>query len=104
MNDTIGETEGISAAKLGSVGTLEDGRKFVLFERHLSYSIEEAWGAISDPDRLADWFSGFKLECRVGGRFEIWFSEQCEGSAHVTGTVTQCEPPNVLECGFYVLS
>lgn len=88
-----------AASKLGSLGTLEDGRKYVLFKRHLPHSIEKVWAAITEPDRLADWFPGLKLEHRVGGKFEIWFSEQCEGPAHVTGTVTRYEPPHVLECG-----
>ncbi len=89
----------MSQSKLGSVGVLDDGRKFVHFVRHLPDTIAKVWGAISDPDQLADWFPGFKLERRVGGRFDIWFSEQCEGPAHVTGMVTRYEPPKVLECG-----
>lgn len=86
-------------SKLGTVRVLDDGRKFVHFARHLPDSIAKVWVAISDPEQLADWFPGFKLERRVGGRFDIWFGEQCEGPAHVSGTVTRYEPPKVLECG-----
>lgn len=87
------------SSPLGSVGVLNDGRKFVRFERHLSDSIARVWVAISDPEHLVDWFPGLKLERRVGGHFDIWFGEGCEGPAHVTGTVTRYEPPKVLECG-----
>jgi hypothetical protein len=34
-----------------------------------------------------------------GGSFEIWFGGQCEGPAHVEGTVTEFDPPWVLQCG-----
>lgn len=99
MKDTIVKTEGISTSRLGSVSTLEDGRKFVHFERHLPHSIEKVWAALTEPDRLADWFPGLKLERRLGGKFEIWFGGRCEGPAHVAGSVTRYEPPNVLEYG-----
>ena len=99
MKDASLIAENVSSSKLGSLGTLEDGRKYVLFKRYLPHPIDKVWAAITDPDHLADWFPGMKLECRVGGKFEIWFGEQCEGPAHVTGTVTRNEPPNVLECG-----
>lgn len=99
MNKVSLESGGNATSKLGTVGTLADGRKFVHFERHLPYPIETVWAAITDSDRLADWFPGLNLECRLGGSFKIWFNEKCEGPAHVTGTVSRYEPPNVLECG-----
>ena len=99
MEDASLISENAARSKLGSLGTLEDGRKYVVFKRYLPHSIDKVWGAITEPDHLADWFPGIKLERRVGGRFEIWFSENCEGPAHVTGAVTRYEPPNVLELG-----
>lgn len=91
---------GTPASKLGTVGKLEDGRCFVLFERHLGHPIDKVWAAITDPGQLARWFPGFKLELKEGGHFDIWFSgENCEGPSHVNGIVTRYEPPRVLECG-----
>lgn len=99
MTESPIDSESAPHAKLGSVGVLDDGRKFVHFKRRLPNSIARVWVAISDPEHLVDWFPGLKLERRVGGHFDIWFSEQCDGPAHVTGTVTRYEPPKVLECG-----
>ena len=76
-------------SKYGSVISLEDGHQYVKFVRHLPYSVETVWAALTEPEQLAHWFGGLVLEPRVGGKFEIWFSESCEGEAHVTGTVTQ---------------
>jgi len=91
--------QGSPSAKVGSVGKLGDGRPFVLFERRLAYSVERVWAAITEPEQLAKWFPGFQLELASGGKFDIWFGGECDGPAHLSGTVTRYEPPNVLECG-----
>jgi uncharacterized protein YndB with AHSA1/START domain len=85
--------------KAGSVGRLADGRSYVVFERRLPHSIERVWAALTEPDQLANWFPGFTLEAKQGGRFEIRFGGDCAGPAHLSGTVSRFEPPTVLECG-----
>ncbi len=94
--------DGIPESHFGTVGTLDDGRSFVLFERLLAHPIERVWAAITEPDQLAKWFPEFKLELRQGGRFDIWFtgeSGDCEGPSHLHGEVSQFDPPKVLQCG-----
>ncbi len=83
----------------GAVTKLADGRTQVSFERQLPHSIGKVWAAITAPEQLAVWFPGFRLELRQGGTFEIWFGGDCEGVAHVSGIVSQYDPPRVLECG-----
>ena len=85
--------------KLGSVGQLNDGRSFVLFERKLDHSVEKVWSAISDPDQRAAWFPEIKIDLKLGGKFEIWFGGDCEGPPHVSGRVSEYDPPRVLQCG-----
>jgi hypothetical protein len=89
----------LDKSRLGSLGKLEDGRSYVRFERHLPFPIETVWAAITDPELLARWFPGITLERKLGGSFEIWFGGECEGPAHVQGTVTAYDPPTLLECG-----
>ncbi len=89
----------LPTSKYGSVGTLADGRQYVKFVRQLDFPVEEVWAALTESDRIADWFPGFALDARKGGKFEIWFSENCEGEAHVSGRVTTYSPPNLLELG-----
>ncbi len=89
----------LPGTRLGSVHKNDNGDTFVQFVRHLPFSPEEVWAAITDPDSLAAWFPGFELEHREGGRFQIWFGGECEGPAHVSGTVTVFDPPHRLQCG-----
>jgi uncharacterized protein YndB with AHSA1/START domain len=89
------------SSQYGAVGKLDDGRSYVHFERHLAHSIDKVWAALTDPEQLATWFPGINLERRAGGHFEIWFGGECDGPAHVSGTVTRFEPPRVLECGSF---
>jgi len=106
MRETI---EDLPTARLGALGTLPDGRKFVVFERDLPHSLSRVWQALANPQHLADWFPGFEMDARAGGRFDIWFGGDCEGPAHVSGVVSRFEPPSeqapesertaVLECG-----
>ena len=99
---------GEASSRLGTVGKLEDGRDFVVFERRLPHPIETVWAAITEPAQIEKWFPGFRLELAEGGRFDIWFGGgncrafsdfEKEGPSHVNGVVTRYEPPHVLECG-----
>lgn len=99
MANNLRDLSGEPTDTWGSVGQLDDGRSFVHFERHLPYSVEQVWAAITEPDQLAEWFPGLDVELRAGGRFEIRFGGDCEGPPHVSGTVTTFDPPHVLELG-----
>ena len=59
------------------------------------------WQVVSftEPEQLAKWFPGLKVEPSEGGSFEIWFGGDCEGPAHVSGIVTTYDPPRVFELG-----
>ncbi len=98
-NKTFAPAAGAPSTNYGAVIKLADGRTQVRFERQLPHSIDKVWAAITDPEQLAVWFPGLRLELRQGGTFEIWFSDDCEGPAHVSGIVSQYDPPRLLECG-----
>lgn len=83
----------------GHIGKLEDDRVYVAYERQFSQSIDKVWRAITDPDELRQWFPGIEIELRVGGKFQIWFGGECAGPAHVSGTITEYDPPHVLQMG-----
>ena len=91
--------QGIPTDELGSVGQLEDGRYYVLFERHSSRSIDAVWQAITDPTQLRQWFPEIKLDPQLGGEFQIWFGEGCGGPADVSGQVEVFDPPHTLQFG-----
>lgn len=86
-------------SKYGVVRKREDGRSIVVFERVLNHSVEKVWAAIADPEQRQVWSPGIKFESRKDARFDIWFGGDCEGPAHVTGTLSEYDPPHVLQMG-----
>ena len=90
-------------------GTMErtaDGG-VIRFERHLEYGIRDVWDAITNPERLADWWLPFDAEitidlraggeschvaCRVGeGNVEVPEAEVRPGSG---GQASGAEQPD----------
>ena len=83
----------------GVVEQREDGLSQVVFERRLPHSIETVWAAFAEPAQRAVWVPSIRFEPRPDARFDIWFSEECEGPAHVSGTLGAFEPPHTLALG-----
>ena len=82
-------------------GTLErtsDGG-VIRFERHLAYSVDEVWDAITSPERLADWWLPFdadiSVDLREGG--EMVMVARGEEPMTITSTILRVEPPVLLE-------
>ena len=72
----------------------------IRFERHLPYPVEAVWDAITNPDRLADWWLPFEAEISVdlreGG--EMVFAGTAEDEpVTMTCTILRLEPPVLLE-------
>ena len=86
-------------SRYGTVHQMADGRVQVRFERQLPYAIETVWAALTEQDQLDAWIPGLRFEPRAGGSYQIWFGGDCEGPAHVRGTVAAFEPPRVLQLG-----
>ncbi len=83
----------------GRLGQDTNGDIYVEFVRELEISIETAWTWITDQAHIERYFPGFKLDARPGGTFEIWFGGVCEGPAHVSGTISQIDPPSSIGIG-----
>jgi uncharacterized protein YndB with AHSA1/START domain len=81
----------------GIIERTPDGGQ-IRFERHLPYSVRDVWDAITDPDRLADWWLPFdadvSVDLREGG--EMVFSSRDEPMT-MRFTVVRIESPMLLE-------
>lgn len=80
------------AAVSRTVDTVDrDGRpaKLLVAERTYPTSPEDAWSALTDPERIPRWFLPISGDLQVGGRFQL------EGNAG--GEVLACEPPHRFE-------
>jgi uncharacterized protein YndB with AHSA1/START domain len=96
-------------------GTVEliDGRHVLTFERNLAHPVERVWAALTEPDELAGWLAQAELELAEGGslvlrwqnrvteedaeRYGIELPEDDPGPPVVRGTVTQLDPPRLIE-------
>ena len=57
----------------GVVGTDDDGRAFIRFERHLPHPIDRVWAAISEPAEIVGWlYQRVEIEPQLGGQFPMW--------------------------------
>jgi uncharacterized protein YndB with AHSA1/START domain len=82
----------------GTLERLADGG-MIRFERRLPHPIREVWDAITDPERLADWWLPFEaditVDLREGG--EMVFAGRGEEAPTMTFTIRRVEAPMLLE-------
>src|SRR5690606_8000581 len=68
------------------------GDRFTLdFERILDTDIDDAWSAVTDPERLARWMAPYTGDFTIGGE---WRALDTDGSVWCRGVVSECEPPH----------
>jgi uncharacterized protein YndB with AHSA1/START domain len=82
----------------GTIERTPDGG-CVRFERSLAFPIEEVWAAITEPERLADWWppmaAEITVDLREGGR--IVFDWPDADFPTMEFTITRLQPPTLLE-------
>jgi len=76
---------------LGSLRSV-DGQGVVRMEDRFDTGIDDLWGALTDPDRLARWYGEVEGELRPGGEFNLRITL----GGPRTGKVEACEPPQRL--------
>src|SRR5437868_13973599 len=79
-----------NASVLGSLHSV-DGEGVVRMEDRLDTGIDDLWGALTDPDRLAHWFGEIEGELL---RRRLPCAHRPRGER--TGQVEACEPPKRL--------
>ena len=87
-----------TALRDGTMERTADGG-IIRFERHLAFAVDDVWDAITNPDRLADWWLPFDaditVDLRAGG--EMVFTGRGEDAPTMTFTIRRVEPPRLLE-------
>ena len=77
-----------NASVLGSLHSV-DGEGVVRMEDRFDTGIDDLWGALTDPERLAQWYGEVEGELARGGEFRVRIALAGER----TGQVEACEPP-----------
>src|SRR5215475_12852698 len=80
-----------NASVLGNLHSL-DGEGVVRMEDRFDTGIDDLWGALTDPDRLARWYGEVEGDLRLGGEFSLRITL---GGPRI-GRVEACEPPQSL--------
>lgn len=87
-----------AAAPDGTLERTADGG-VIRFERHYPYAIDDVWDAVTNPQRLADWWLPFDaditVDLREGG--EMVFAGRGEGTPTIRLTIRRVDPPTLLE-------
>ena len=82
----------------GSFERTDDGG-VIRFERHLPFAIRDVWDAITNPDRLNQWWLPFdadiSVDLREGG--QIVMASRGDENVVVTCTIRRVEAPMLLE-------
>ena len=79
---------------LAHVTKEKDGFK-VRFERSLPFHIETVWSALTDPKKMAQWFTDGEMDFVKGGKMTIHFRD--EGKTESFGKIVRLEPPHIFE-------
>ena len=80
-----------NASVLGSLHSV-DGEGVVRMEDRLDIGIDDLWGALTDPDRLAHWYGEAEGELSQGGEFLVRIALAGERR----GRVEACKPAERL--------
>ena len=75
------------ASVLGSLHSV-DGEGVVRMEARFDTGIDDLWGALTEPDRLARWYGEVEGELAQGGEFRLRITL----SGERTGRIDVCEP------------
>jgi uncharacterized protein YndB with AHSA1/START domain len=83
------------AARRGTVTPEPDGRRRLEFRRSWPDPIEDVWGALTEPERLARWIGRYDGERGPGatGTFTMTQEEEPAGQAV---RIVECDPPRRL--------
>ncbi len=92
-------TDDITTRHDGEFERTADGG-VIRFERHLPYDVRDVWHAITDPERLSDWWLPFdadiRIDLREGGKMVFDGTNDGEPITMVC-TILRVEPPLLFE-------
>jgi uncharacterized protein YndB with AHSA1/START domain len=90
-------TEPTTAAYDGTVERTADGG-VIRYERRLPYAVADVWDAVTNPERLADWWLPFDaditIDLREGGEMVM---TAVGGDPTITCTILKVDAPVLLE-------
>jgi uncharacterized protein YndB with AHSA1/START domain len=87
-------TPGNNMKDLGKISKNNDGFQ-VRFERIFKHDLETVWSAITDPKKLALWFTDIEMDFKEGGQIMIQLSDPEKTKSY--GKILRIIKPKVFE-------
>ena len=84
------------ATRRGVVTRLDDGRQRLAFRRSWPDPIEDVWGALTEPDRLARWIGRYDGAREPGGTGTFVMTHEEGEHTGEPMTIVECDPPRRL--------
>jgi uncharacterized protein YndB with AHSA1/START domain len=93
---TTPETNTDPATRRGVVTRQHDGRQRLEFRRSWPDPIEDVWGALTEPDRLARWIGVYEGAREPGGTGTFVMTHEEGEHTGEPMTIVECDPPRHL--------
>lgn len=93
---TIPETSTDRATRRGVVTRQDDGRQRLEFRRSWPDPIDDVWGALTEPDRLARWIGRYDGERSAGAAGTFFMTHEEGEPVGEPMTIRECDPPRRL--------
>jgi uncharacterized protein YndB with AHSA1/START domain len=87
----------MTTQQFATIERSSDGSGFIRYERQLAFPVEEVWAALTEPERLADWWPPFAtdvtVDLREGGAITMVWPD----GPPLEFTIVRVEAPTLLE-------
>lgn len=84
----------MASSRFGLLSKEHDGYK-VVFDRVLPHNALAVWNAISDPQKMKQWFMEVEMDFRIGGKIVFRFGDPDNSESY--GHITKIEPLRLFE-------
>jgi uncharacterized protein YndB with AHSA1/START domain len=80
--------------RYGTIETRDDGSYVLRYDRRLRHPFDKVWSALTDPDRIEEWWARAEFELAERGRARL---EWLNGDAVAEGRITRLDPRRAIE-------
>jgi uncharacterized protein YndB with AHSA1/START domain len=72
-----------------------EGGYIVQLKRRFDHPVEKVWEAITQPEKIKEWFAEIEMDYELGGRMEIHFTNSAGNSK--VGKIIEIKEPKLFE-------
>lgn len=85
----------------GVIGTSNDGRATIRFERRLAHPPDHVWRSVTEPSEMQKWLAyRARVDLRIGGSHDLWLGGSDSEAPVQHGTITELDLGRVIEVDY----